>query len=132
MLTLSLLLHALPAPAWACGGFFCQQVPVEQAAERILFAIDEDKGRVDVHVQISYEGRAEDFAWVVPTPAEPVLRVTVDDVFQRLAGSTSPTWALTQKTIGKCAFPFSQRLAGTMPFGGSTDDASQPPQAPYV
>jgi hypothetical protein len=58
-----------PAPASACGGFFCGQTPVDQQAERIVFAVD-DTGTTMI-VQISYTGRPEDFAWVLPVPEVP-------------------------------------------------------------
>jgi hypothetical protein len=46
-------------PALACGGFFCsQQQPVNQAAERIIFA-ENGNGTVTAIIQISYDGPAE-------------------------------------------------------------------------
>lgn len=54
----------LPAPALACGGFFCGQQPVDQQAERILFAVGASE--TDMIVQISYRGEASEFAWVLP------------------------------------------------------------------
>lgn len=53
-----------PAPALACGGFFCGQQPVDQQAERILFAVGSTQ--TDMIVQISYRGEASEFAWVLP------------------------------------------------------------------
>ena len=41
-------------PAAACGGFFCsQQQPVNQAAERIIFA-DNGDGTITAVIQILY------------------------------------------------------------------------------
>ncbi|MEO0324907.1 MAG: DUF2330 domain-containing protein [Myxococcota bacterium] len=85
---------ALPAPAAACGGFFCGQQPVDQQAERILFAVDEEAGTTDMIVQIAYEGDAEDFAWIVPLGAAP-LEGTLDATFPQgaltaLDANTSP------------------------------------------
>ena len=35
------LLVSLPGASWACGGLFCDStMPVNQAAERILFAVE--------------------------------------------------------------------------------------------
>jgi hypothetical protein len=46
-------------PALACGGFFCsQQQPVNQAAERIIFA-DNGDGTVTAVIQILYQGPSE-------------------------------------------------------------------------
>ena len=48
-----------PSTALACGGFFCNNEPIEQSAEQIVFEVDSGKGTVTTHVQISYEGTAE-------------------------------------------------------------------------
>ena len=38
---------AVPSIAEACGGFFCDTArPVDQAAEEILFAVDDEAGTV--------------------------------------------------------------------------------------
>lgn len=63
-LALGALCWLAPAPALACGGFFCGQSPVDQQAERILFAVGPTE--TDMIVQISYRGRASEFAWVLP------------------------------------------------------------------
>ncbi|MCB9681770.1 MAG: DUF2330 domain-containing protein [Alphaproteobacteria bacterium] len=95
-------LTASPA-ALACGGFFCDAAaPVEQAAERILFAIDDDTGTVEVQVQITYEGDAPEFAWILPVPKVPQLRTTVDDVFTRLSPPTRPTFNVSVEVEGTC------------------------------
>ena len=65
----SLLLLLFVSRTLACGGFFCSFLaPVRQAAERILFAVDEDS-TVTAHVQISYVGEAQKFSWVLPLPS---------------------------------------------------------------
>jgi hypothetical protein len=69
-LVLTLSAFAVETPvASACGGFFCSSTPVDQNAERVAFKIRDD-GRTDMIVQISYQGKAEDFAWLLPL-AEP-------------------------------------------------------------
>jgi hypothetical protein len=70
---LSLLCTAsalLPASALACGGFFCSSTPVDQNAERVVFKIRDD-GKTDMVVQITYQGNAEDFAWILPLASPP-------------------------------------------------------------
>ncbi len=52
--------------AEACGGFFCGQQPVDQSAERVVFAVDREAGTTDMIVQIAFQGAARDFAWIVP------------------------------------------------------------------
>jgi hypothetical protein len=70
ILALALAVLTLNAErAQACGGFFCSSTPVDQNAERVVFKIRGD-GRTDMIVQISYQGAAEDFAWLLPL-AEP-------------------------------------------------------------
>ena len=101
------VLLALTPRAHACGGMFCDAVqPVDQAAERIVFAWAEDdacpEGQVTVEVQISYEGDADDFAWVVPVPDVPELFASNDAVFTVLANATLPTFSLVTEEHGTC------------------------------
>ena len=65
----------LAGPAHACGGFFCQNDPVDQLAERIVFTVNDDD-TVSSLIEIAYAGEAEDFSWILPIP-EPI---GVDDV----------------------------------------------------
>jgi hypothetical protein len=60
----ALALASQAPSAKACGGFFCGRAPVDQTAERILFEVGDDS--VTMTTQISYNGAAEDFAWVLP------------------------------------------------------------------
>ncbi len=95
---------ALSAPAFACGGLFCDVAqPVVQNAERIIFEVDRESGFVDAHVQIFYEGPANEFAWIVPVPAEPELFVSTQSVFDRLGTTTGPIFSLNRVTEGRCA-----------------------------
>lgn len=78
--------------ALACGGFACNgATPVVQTAERIAFAIEPD-GYVEAHVQVSYEGPPEAFAWVVPVPAEPEVFVSNDVIFGVIDQVTAPSF----------------------------------------
>lgn len=72
-----------PAPARACGGFFCGQVPVDQAAERLVFAVDRQANETTMIVQIAYQGAAPDFAWVLPLADVPSVESL--DTFPQLA-----------------------------------------------
>lgn len=82
----------MATPAYACGGMFCNvATPVDQAAERIVFTF-EDNQTVTTEVQISYEGAAPDFAWVVPVPSEPELFASNDAMFTILANNTIPSF----------------------------------------
>ena len=128
------MITALPAllagvlafrPAHACGGMFCDAVqPVDQAAERIVFAWAEDDecddGLVTVEVQISYTGEAEDFAWVVPVPAVPELFVSNDALFNVLANATFPTYTLVLES-DTCSMDDNDAAMSANDSGGSTD-----------
>jgi len=78
--------------AEACGGFFCAQVPVEQAGERIVFGVSGNS--VEAHIQIQYQGDADKFAWVVPLQAYPTLSVGTSQLFTYLDQVTQPRFQL--------------------------------------
>ena len=94
-----------PETAQACGGFFCSQnAPVNQAAERIIFADNED-GTVTAIIQIMYEGPSESFSWLLPitsVPEEGDLGVASDIAFQNLQNATNPQYTLTTRVEGQC------------------------------
>lgn len=83
-----------PTRAEACGCFAppTPAEPVVQAGERILFAVNE--GVVTAHIQIQYVGSASEFAWLVPLPAVPKLKIGNDDVFNELEKATAPSFVL--------------------------------------
>jgi len=90
-------------PASACGGFFCNRSqPVEQAAEQIVFAVNGEAGTVDMHVQIAYEGEAEEFAWIVPVGSQPELFVSTDTLFSLVGQQTNPWFSLQYTEDGNC------------------------------
>jgi hypothetical protein len=76
----------------ACGGFFCQLVPIDQAGEQIVFR--KDGIFVTAMVLIQYTGDAEEFSWVVPVSGIPELSVGSDAVFTALESSTRPQFIL--------------------------------------
>lgn len=53
--------------AEACGGLFCQNSPVDQAGERIVFTVNDDS-TVTSLIEIQYTGSAPDFSWILPIP----------------------------------------------------------------
>jgi hypothetical protein len=79
-----------PLPVGACGGFFCTTIPVDQNAERIIFTMDE--GSITTYVQISYTGRPEDFAWVLPMPSVPKVDTATSAMFRDLDRLTTPVY----------------------------------------
>ena len=89
-----LLLGALlPVQSFACGGFFCQLTPINQAAEQIVFRQDGDQ--ITAMVQIQFAGEAADFSWVVPVPSEPTFDVGSNTLFTDLELVTRPQFNLT-------------------------------------
>jgi hypothetical protein len=92
-----------PDPARACGAFFCDgTAPVNQAAERIIFAKNAD-GTVTAVIQILYQGPAERFAWVLPVPGVPEVQISSDVAFARLQAATNPRYTLATTVEGTCA-----------------------------
>jgi hypothetical protein len=107
--------------AEACGGLFCNQSqPVNQAAERIIFAKNPDN-TVDAVVQIMYEGPSEKFAWVLPVPGSPEVDVSSNQALDRLQQATNPIYRLQTRVEGQCA-------NGGARFGGVSDSANGAPE----
>jgi hypothetical protein len=121
---------AAPTLAHACGGTWCDAVtnmPVDQTGENILFARRD--GVVETHVQIQYQGDAEQFAWVVPVQAIPGISTGSDALFQALLSSTTPSFSVTQmfEDCGTRELQFgcvSEDEVGSLAGGGSWDSTS--------
>lgn len=81
-------------PAEACGGLFCSATnPVNQAAERIIFA--QEGTRTTAVIEIQYEGPSEQFAWVLPVPGVPEIGVSSKQALDRLQQASNPVYSLT-------------------------------------
>ncbi len=96
----SVMLTATPADA--CGGFFCNNQPVDQTGENILFVQQGDE--IEAHVNIFYQGEAEDFAWIVPTPSRPEVGISTADLFTRLNQRVGVRFELEYRSNGDCYF----------------------------
>ncbi len=128
-LAAQMLSAATPSTSSACGGFFCSaQTPVNQAAERIIFAQDGDV--TTQIVEILYEGPAEKFAWVLPVPGSPDISVSSGMVFQRLQAATNPSYRLNNVFPSDCGTSNDGGAlsVGSIAAGGtsSADDAEAP------
>jgi len=90
--------------AEACGCFTPPDpsVPVVQAGERILFAMD--NGQVTAHIQIQYKGAAAEFGWLLPLPSVPTLELGTDELFNQLTNQTQPKYRLNRVYEGNCSF----------------------------
>lgn len=106
-----------PRDAEACGCFAPPDptVPIVQAGERILFAVE--NGVVTAHIQIQYAGDARDFGWLLPLPSVPApLKLGTEELFTQLINTTQPRYFVTRTTTGACSSPFG--------FGGLAPSAS--------
>lgn len=92
MFCLSTMLLFAPVPSSACGGFFCTTVPINQAAEQIVFR--QEGAQVTAMVRILYSGNAEDFSWVVPVPDTPQISLGANVTFNELDFATRPQFVL--------------------------------------
>ncbi len=96
LLMAPLVIILLARPAFACGGLFCRNNPVDQNAERIIFT-DNGDGTVTAIVQIQYTGFDEDFSWILPLP-EPIgnediaVPETAVTAFTELELATNPVF----------------------------------------
>jgi hypothetical protein len=116
-----------PSRAAACGGFFCQSVPMDQAGENILFSVEGD-GSLTAYVQILYQGEADRFAWILPLPSVPELEVGTDAIFRGLGSATQPYFTLRQDVRGTCRSEpscwYGDDLNASEGAGGRASDAS--------
>lgn len=122
------LLAFVPS-AQACGGFFCTTVPVDQSAERIIFAVNDAAGTIDAYVQINYTGSPDTFAWVVPVPNPPEVGVAEMAMFDDLDFQTTPVYTpppMPEDCLMRMPVPSSAESAG-----GGVDVFKQGSVGPY-
>jgi hypothetical protein len=100
-------------------------MPVDQTGENILFATD--GATVEAHIQIQYQGEAPKFAWVLPLPAVPELRVGSQLLFQALLAGTVPSYGFTT-SLG-CG---GQSVPIAVNGGGGVNIPPSIPEAPVV
>ena len=95
----ALVVGALPGFSHACGGFFCQLTPINQASEQIVFR--KDGNQITAMIQIQFAGNAEDFSWVVPVPALPDdILLGSNQTFTDLEIATRPQFNLERRGQG--------------------------------
>lgn len=85
----------------ACGGFFCDFAPIDQAGEQIIFR--QEGGETTAMIKIDYAGSAEDFGWVLPVPQTPEISLGSDQIFTDLEINTRPQFLLERVGSG-CEF----------------------------
>jgi len=117
-------LTGAPQRAEACGGFFCSQVPIDQSGEQIIFSVSQS--HVTAHIQISFQGMAKDFAWVVPVQTKPTLSLGSQAVFAALQRSTQPQfvvdWKFDNPQCGGFRGGFANGAGGSAPPGAAEGD----------
>ena len=97
----SLILSLISAQASACGGFFCNaSQPVNQAAERILFAVN--SGQIEMHVQIQYQGPPTGFGWILPVAPGVETEVSSEALFIALDRIYGPQFILNHEYGENC------------------------------
>ena len=125
----SLLLFATQ-PAEACGGFFCNNDPIDQAGEDIVFGVDSERGEITMHVQIAYTGSSEEFAWIVPVPANPELLLSTDRLFQELGWRTQPRFFLDVVEVDECnGGSYYPMLDGSYSYSAASSTPSTAPES---
>jgi hypothetical protein len=104
LMALALGACLVPRPAAACGGFFCSATnPVNQAAERIIFAQNTD-ATVTAVIEIQYQGPSTNFSWLLPVSGVPdKVGIASTAAFQLLQQRTNPQYNLTVRVEGTCA-----------------------------
>jgi hypothetical protein len=111
----------LSLPVHACGGFFCELVPINQASEQIIFR--QDGNQTTTMVRIFYTGEADGFAWVLPVPASPELSIGSDTTFIELESITRPQFIL-ERTGEACPVETTSTASPTTSTSDSENEAN--------
>ncbi len=121
------------AQSVACGGLFCSSTnPVNQAAERIIFA-DNGDDSITAVIEIQYQGPSEQFAWVLPLPKGDVdVAVSSKIALDRLQQQSNPQYNL--QIINNCASRSTAlNASGPVPaVGGAAFDAEESAGSPVT
>ena len=112
VILLSLFMLTSPQRASACGGFFCNvQDPINQAAERILFAVQGDE--TEMHVQVQYQGPPAGFGWILPVTPGVTTEISSEALFAALNRLYGPIFSLNYEYDELCNFDDIRGVAGT-------------------
>ncbi len=120
------LLLAPTQRAEACGCFAPPDpsVPIVQAGEQIVFSHDD--GMITAHIQIQYQGEANEFGWILPLPSVPDMTLGTDELFTQLVATTQPKYRLNRIFEDSClALPQSAGSTNES-FNNRDDGASDP------
>lgn len=100
-------------------------VPVVQAGERILFTSVDNT--ISAHIEVQYQGDAEEFAWLVPVPSEPALEVGTAELFDALVTATQPTYRVNNVLHGECGFAQSRGGGDSLGCGDAAEAGASVP-----
>ena len=103
----ALMMNASPAEACGCFAPPDPSVPIVQAGERLVF--DYKDGKVTAHIQIQYQGEANDFGWLLPLPSVPEMTLGSEELFAQLITQTQPKYRLNRQFAGECGNNFPGR-----------------------
>jgi hypothetical protein len=120
---------------FACGGLFCNNVqPVNQVAERILFAQDGSSNQYQMHVQIQYQGPPQAFSWMLPVPPGTEFALSSPALFTTMDGFYTPRFFLNYLPVGICPDPdygYYEEYYASGETGNQPEDTKEP-EAPTV
>lgn len=80
----------LPAPAWACAAAPPPGAEVHIADEEAAIVWDASSHTEHFIRRASFHGTPRDFGFLVPTPTQPTLAESKEELFERLAQETRP------------------------------------------
>ena len=93
LIAILFLLATTATPVLADGGFFPDSVyrDLYESAQRAVILYDNGTGNSTEHLilSVSFEGDAEDFAWVIPVPNKPEIAVIDAELFWELSDFTT-------------------------------------------
>jgi hypothetical protein len=93
LVAILLLLAATATPVLADGGFFPDSMyrDLYESAQKAVILYGNYTGNYTEHLilSVSFEGDAEDFAWVIPVPNMPEIAVTNAELFWELSDFTA-------------------------------------------
>lgn len=104
LLAIALGLCLVPRPALAYGALFSTSAPVAQTQAKVLLRVDPAARAVDVLLDVSYQGAASDFVWLIPLRAVPTsIELGSSHAFTVADQLTAPRFELSStKRVGIC------------------------------
>ncbi len=101
---IALVLCLGPRAAFGYGALFSSAAPVVETQASVLFRLDPATRQVDVLLDVSYQGDARDFVWLIPLRAAPTsIELGSSHAFTVADRLTAPRFELSStKRVGIC------------------------------